>query len=799
MVNIEFNFNQKIINIQANLDEPFKIAVDKYIQKTSIDPTSVYFLANGKILNLEQTIKSQMTEINKKNKKLSVLVTLIANDKSYDENVIIKSKDIICPKCYEPCRLKMQNYEVILFGCINNHTTEDIKFTKFNETQKINISKIICDNCKIKNLGNCPNDEFYYCLSCKVNLCLLCKPHHNQNHNIIKYSQKNYICLKHNEAFDEYCEMCNMNICFSCLEHIKHKTISLREFRPYMEKTKRRLSEIKSEVETFKNNVKEIIKILDNLVKTMDAYYEINYDIINNYEIKNRNYQNLKNLEELDNNNDILEKLKKVNQAENIKDKIIDMIDISELNNKVNSQYEDNNQKIIPENETNLQNNILINQKDNSGNKIKELKLRRNINRLDNNKNNILMSNISLNIPNKNINRIQLNNSNIIENNFNINSQSEQKNIKSIKSKKPLDLYREPTLIGLQNIGAASFINAILQCLSQTTDLTNYFLDEDLSLNRIINNNIAIKNKKELQLSPIYLELVKNLWNKNKIRSYYNPIKFIKVIEQMNPIFKKDSFFDLRDFIIFILERLHEELKHVRERNASDNYSLQDRYDAIKAFNNFVENFKGQSSIIVDIFFGINESRLICLNCKNNYSKEGKAYPISYVYSAYNFLIFPLEKVRKYRNNNMNQYKTLTLEDCFLYNQRIELMTGDNQYWCNICKQSCDANCINNICSFPNVLILILKRERNNCFDLRLDFKETIDITDFVSIKISKIIYNLYGVVTQIGNHFLAFCKSPINNKWHRYNDTIINEVKNFKNEVIDFGEPNILFYKLQK
>ena len=53
MVNIEFNFNQKIINIQANLDELFKIAVDKYIQKTSIDPTSVYFLANGKTLNLK--------------------------------------------------------------------------------------------------------------------------------------------------------------------------------------------------------------------------------------------------------------------------------------------------------------------------------------------------------------------------------------------------------------------------------------------------------------------------------------------------------------------------------------------------------------------------------------------------------------------------------------------------------------------------------------------------------------------------------------------------------------------------
>ena len=95
MVNIEFDFNKEITIIQGNLDEPFKIAVDKYTQKNSINPTSVYFLANGKKLNLEQTIESQMTEINKKNNKLSVLVTLIINNQKICNPIKFKRKKIL--------------------------------------------------------------------------------------------------------------------------------------------------------------------------------------------------------------------------------------------------------------------------------------------------------------------------------------------------------------------------------------------------------------------------------------------------------------------------------------------------------------------------------------------------------------------------------------------------------------------------------------------------------------------------------------------------------------------------------
>ena len=52
---------------------------------------------------------------------------------------------------------------------------------------------------------------------------------------------------------------------------------------------------------------------------------------------------------------------------------------------------------------------------------------------------------------------------------------------KIIKKTKPLSSYEKPTLKGLQNIGKTSYINCILQILVQTEELTNYFLDKDLS------------------------------------------------------------------------------------------------------------------------------------------------------------------------------------------------------------------------------------------------------------------------------------------------------------------------------
>ena len=148
-------------------------------------------------------------------------------------------------------------------------------------------------------------------------------------------------------------------------------------------------------------------------------------------------------------------------------------------------------------------------------------------------------------------------------------------------------------------------------------------------------------------------------------------------------------------------------------------------------------------------------------------------------------------------NNNR-----VSIYECFFYNQKTEYFTGDNKNYCNKCKQYSDATYETKIFSSPIILILILNRGKGNIYDVKIDFNEFIDITQFVIAKDKpKIIYNLYGVITHIGKsgpnaHFVASCKSPVDNNWYRYNDAIVSSITNLQKEVIDFGTPYILFYK---
>ena len=80
MVDVVFDLNQAITVIQAKLDDPFQVVIDKFIQKTLIDPNSVYFMVNAKPINLQQTRESQMNNLNKQIKKLTILVNSIDID-----------------------------------------------------------------------------------------------------------------------------------------------------------------------------------------------------------------------------------------------------------------------------------------------------------------------------------------------------------------------------------------------------------------------------------------------------------------------------------------------------------------------------------------------------------------------------------------------------------------------------------------------------------------------------------------------------------------------------------------------
>jgi ubiquitin C-terminal hydrolase len=284
----------------------------------------------------------------------------------------------------------------------------------------------------------------------------------------------------------------------------------------------------------------------------------------------------------------------------------------------------------------------------------------------------------------------------------------------------------------------------------------------------------------------------------------------MSTIETMNSLFKKGQAGDSKDFIIYILEQFHKEFKKPVQFFNNNNVINQplNQYDQQNTLWHFFHDFQKDCSVISDLFFGINETTNECLYCQNSFKSQGQNNPICYTYGIFNCLIFPLEEVKEMKNkiNNNNIYwsqnNRVSLYDCFIYNQKTEHFTGENMNYCNICKQTFDSLYTTRIYSSPIILILILNRGKNNIFNVKLYFNEIMDITQYVVCNNkNKWIYNLYGVITHMDQsgsnaYYVASCKSPVDNKWYRYNDDNVTPIIDLQKEVIDFGTPSILFYR---
>jgi len=318
MVEVEFSYQQNNIIIQCELNSKMIDIYKKYISKVGLDINSIFFIYSGnKISNNELTI-DQLININDRSiNKMKILIETI--NEINQKKSIIKSNDIICPKCNEKARINIKDYNINILGCKNNHIINDILFDEFENLEMIDLSKIICEKCKINNKNDSYENKFYYCLNCKMNLCVTCKIKHDKNHKIIDYDIKNYICNIHNEGYARYCKKCELNLCLSCeSKHSEHETISII---PDLDKIKNNVKELRENIDIFNNNINNIISKLNKVKENIEKYYNIYNNICINYEIKNRNYELYYNLKEINKNN-IIEDIKVINNELNINNKI---------------------------------------------------------------------------------------------------------------------------------------------------------------------------------------------------------------------------------------------------------------------------------------------------------------------------------------------------------------------------------------------------------------------------------------------------------------------------------------------
>ena len=368
-----------------------------------------------------------------------------------------------------------------------------------------------------------------------------------------------------------------------------------------------------------------------------------------------------------------------------------------------------------------------------------------------------------------------------------------QKELEKLKQTNSiLIMSKQPILVGLNNIGAYCFMNATLQCLSNTIDLTEYFLKAF---------KYVPDNKKRI-MSNEYYKVVKNLWDINNSHRSFSPLSFKEKLGQENPLFKGIQADNSKDLIIFLLERFHLELNEPKNNMMKEYvFNYNDQFNEDKMLNIFINEFKMKyNSIISNLFYGIFEIKIQCQKCKN----------FIYNFQEYSFLDFPLEQVNKYcfnqgkrQNYNLNNKNPdIDLYECFEYYQNLDLMTGENQWFCKICNSLQDALYGTQIYSAPNYLIINLHRRGGAVYECKVNFPEKLNLLNFITFKNGNTVFELYAVICHLGpssmRHFVAYCKKKKDDhyKWYKFNDAIVSECKNkeYRN-----GMPYLLFYKAIK
>ena len=155
----------------------------------------------------------------------------------------------------------------------------------------------------------------------------------------------------------------------------------------------------------------------------------------------------------------------------------------------------------------------------------------------------------------------------------------------------------------------------------------------------------------------------------------------------------------------------------------------------METFNFFFQNFqKNYRSIISDCFYGVLETKTQCCGCQT----------IKYNFQIYSLLEFPLEQVNIYCFNNGRRIALVNndgtnpdvdLFECFDYYQKMDMMTGDNQMYCNFCQATRNALYNTSLYSLPNYLIINLNRGKNAVYECKVKFPELLNIINFVTFK----------------------------------------------------------------
>ena len=313
---------------------------------------------------------------------------------------------------------------------------------------------------------------------------------------------------------------------------------------------------------------------------------------------------------------------------------------------------------------------------------------------------------------------------------------------------------------GLYNLGNTCYMNSILQCLSHTLPLREFYVSDEYK---------QFLNKRG-DLSSDFKRVMVELWDSTS-QLPVDPYVLRREVKARTDRFPDYTQHDAHGFMRFLLNELHEEINRASvegRKSPADNETLGEAC---------ARHLTWEDSRISELFGGMLRSEVCCSVCSDK----------SIVYIPFMDIALAIPK--------RHDRTAVSLSDCLAFLRRKETLNEEVRPYCNKCMDLTKSTKQLFVSSFPRYLVIQLKRF--SYYPTRTKLTTPVKFTETWRLKDSSDkthTYSLYGISCHLGDlhggHYVAYC--CYKGIWRCFNDSMVSTVSW---DHVKRQEAYILFY----